>query len=402
MTHCSIRTVVTLVLGLAGSLPAWAIDYVGGAWGDADLILADGDRLEGTFQDVGNLVIPAGATVDVGDGTKLEIHAAHIQIDGVLDAKGAGFRGGQRGVAGSSGAGPGGALLAGFPDWPQGQGASHAGFGGTDIPPHYSGTNALPYGSIDSRSWLPMGSGGGTSSCTTYYCYYAVPCEGGRGGGSVLLQAPTVVINGTVKAHGLKGGSTPGGYAEYAACGGGSGGTIAIAAGSLLGSGELNARGGHGGKNPFPYSERAGGGSGGRVKVWAATSTATLTVDVGAGMGDDAEPGTEFWHISTPALVGPTPGTAGVSNTVTVTGAAPGVDTYLYASTSFVPINVYGCPGMVTDIPPSVFLGPNAADAAGEVVFVRTVPASQAGNTWYVQAVQADVCAKTAVNSTVF
>src|SRR5690606_10133436 len=92
---------------------ASAAVYNGGNYNGADLVLADGDVLNGVFLNLNNLTVPAGATVTVAAGTPLEIYAVNMFIDGVLDATGAGDAGGAQtpsaggAINGNTGQGPG-------------------------------------------------------------------------------------------------------------------------------------------------------------------------------------------------------------------------------------------------------------------------------------------------------
>lgn len=397
-----------LALGLLHA-PAHAADWVGGDWGGADLVVADGDTLTGAFVDVGAFAVPAGATVRVLGPATLRIEASTITVDGTLDASEAGHAGG-RGealfyISPESGLGPGGGgrgpssyggsgtYITNF----GGAGAGHAGAGGTPPPP-YAGAGALPgpaYGSADARTPIQAGSGGGGGACdhSGYYypdCVTTTGAPGGDGGGAVLLIAPVVTVDGSILANGGDGGDTP----DYGS-GGGSGGTIAIVAGDLGGTGTVAAQGGDGGQKCSWYCAlRAGGGSGGRVKLWASSVSSMPAVLVQRGLGHGAAHGSTWAWIGTPTLGPPVPGTAGGLNSATVTDAAPGLDVYVAADTAAGAAPIPGCSGFSASVGPgSLVLGPVTADAAGSAVFDAMVPAGQAGQSWQLQAIQPAACA---------
>ena len=101
-------------VAVVGSAPAGAATISGGDKGGADITVANGDVLSGTFTNVGTFTIPAGVTVTVDPGVPLSITATKIVIDGTLDGTGAGFAGGvattnsgDNGIVGE-GSGPGG------------------------------------------------------------------------------------------------------------------------------------------------------------------------------------------------------------------------------------------------------------------------------------------------------
>lgn len=103
-------TAELLIVGLVGilsPLAAFAAEYPPTDHAGADLTLADGDVIWGTHANVGTFTIPAGAAVTVKpydgsnriDDWKTEtgtfvLMAQHVQIEGQLDATGAGFTGG--------------------------------------------------------------------------------------------------------------------------------------------------------------------------------------------------------------------------------------------------------------------------------------------------------------------
>lgn len=165
----------------------------------------------------------------------------------------------RKGYGGSTGPGAGtfGGSYGG-----KGSGAGYGGHGGNAGSRVGGGT----YGSEIEPT--DLGSGGGHSS------------YGGRGGGKIRLSVlGTLTVDGTISADGGNGGSVPSQWYTGLA-GGGSGGSIWINADTLVGSGEVSAKGGTG----------AGGGGGGRIAIYT-------NMDAFAGITDvdslgNGEPGT--------------------------------------------------------------------------------------------------------------
>lgn len=374
------------LLGLTLCSSANATNWVGGDWGGADLIVADNDRLAGVFRNVGTFFVPSGARVWAQDVTTIQIHAAAIVVDGRIFTSGSGHRGGSCSAT-CMGGGPGGASGSGYGS---GSGAGHAGGGG--------GTGGGPaYGAPDDRYDLPFGSGG-SGARGTFEPYLS----GGNGGGAVLLVAPTIEIDGAIEADGEDGSHdvNPG-----ESTGGGSGGSITLVAGSLSGTGTVQASGGDSGFDVGiwgGYTYEGGGGSGGRVKVWAGSYAGSITPQVGRGRSGAGEPvasqGSIYAWSGTPTLGPPIPGTAGMLNSATVTGAAPNLDVYLVAHTATGSTPIPGCSGFRAGVAASPYIvGPVAADALGTAVFSDTVPIGLAGQTYQLQAVQPGSCAMSPV-----
>ncbi|MEA5557691.1 immunoglobulin domain-containing protein [Nodularia spumigena] len=143
-------------------------------------------------------------------------------------------------------AGPGAGISA-----TQASGASHGGAGSnanisTPINP--------TYGSFQQPTQFGSGGGGDSASSST-------TADGGPGGGALRL-----VVNGTLLVDGeinASGGANPTGFDN----GGGSGGSLWIDAANLAGAGLILANGGNG------ATVSAGSGGGGRIAIFAETST---------------------------------------------------------------------------------------------------------------------------------
>jgi len=117
----------------------------------------------------------------------------------------------------------------------------------------------------------------------------------------------------------------------------------------------------------------------------------------------EGDPGVDHFDAVTDAVVtpstlilaAPAPGTAGVPNTFTVTGATPGVVVGIYAGR--VPgrttLSLGSCGGLTIDLgSPFRLLGRATADATGTATIVVTPPSTSAGKTFFFQAVEPASC----------
>jgi hypothetical protein len=195
----------------------------GGNHAGADWTLVNGDVIAGVHTNVGQFIVPAGATVTVRPYTngpafgRALIYAQSASIEGSLRADGGGY---------GHGAGPGAAS----------NGEGGGGYGGRG-----GGGDGKEYG--DAYNPTNMGSGG----------QGGVGGTAGAGGGAIALMITgTATVNGTLSANG--------GNDTYRAAGG-SGGSILIKAGAIQGTGTVSADGG----SPISGSSFAGGGAGGRI-----------------------------------------------------------------------------------------------------------------------------------------
>jgi len=286
-----------LALALLGAQAARATTWSSGDQGGANISLANGDILAGTYTNVGKLSLPAGATVFVSPGDTLSVYASTIEIYGTLDASGRGQPGGGGGPSGGNGtagtavsaggggnyggAGTGGGGGAGFAAGGAGAGAiGTAGAASTG----YGASISAPLSADDAWQGSGGGGGGGDNSLTGG--------GGAFGGGAVYLEASSVTVNGTINASGAAAtsvtdgavGTHPGGG------GGGGGGTIVLrVTGSLSvgASAALSAGGGKGGNVDTAFGgtlEPGGGGGGGRVRIFTpAASYGGVTISTAAG-----------------------------------------------------------------------------------------------------------------------
>jgi hypothetical protein len=186
---------------------------------------------------------------------KLTINARKILINGVLNATGAGYKGGITG----NGDGPGGGKLSSTL-FGGGGGAAYGGAGGVGCGGAASGgAGGFVYGSSSAQNIEP-GSGGAPPGNLSAGGY------GGDGGGSVTLNATSIEVNDLIRTDGTEGD----GGGSYSAGGGGSGGGILINGRHVSISGNLSAKGGKGADPNVaaPNHYGGGGGAGGRIKIF--------------------------------------------------------------------------------------------------------------------------------------
>lgn len=161
--------------------------------------------------------------------------------------------------------------------------ASGAGYGGRGGKAHPSGGQLLPggiYGSVQQPT--DFGSGGGADDQTL----------GGAGGGALRITlGGNLQVNGNLDVNGGARGGTE--------AGGGSGGSLWIEAPTMMGSGSINAKGGSG------NTQWSGGGGGGRIAIYANTSSYLGTVSAAGGTGYEMGcPGSIYYHGTNPGLQG--------------------------------------------------------------------------------------------------
>ena len=262
-------------------------------------------------------IIPKGVTVTVTGSAALEIKATtKVQIDGTLLLNGAtapdpspgnlgcGAAGNsQPGAAGPGGwaggystysvwtsvggEGPGGGAGAGngngYGNGGGGGGAGHAAkggdgtIGGSSSSQGPGGAGGNSYASLTNNA-LEGGSGGGGGGYGS--AYNSAGSGGGGGGGAVKIEAPSILVTGTLSANGGAGGSQQGGC-DGGAGGGGAGGAIWLRGAKVdLTGATVVAKGGSGGTVASSAGSDGGvGGAGatGRVRIDAAASVAGTT-----------------------------------------------------------------------------------------------------------------------------
>jgi hypothetical protein len=322
------RLLLSLLLAPAarGALIASG-DYAG-----ANLTVANGDILSGTYTNVGLFQIPTSATVTVAAtaaGPNLTVYAATVSIAGVLNGLGRGQPGGSGGAAvsgagangaggGSAGAGNGVGALA----TKGGGGGGSGGAGGAGAGDSGGGVGAAggaAYGSaaagtspISADDALQGSGGGGGGANAT-----ASGGSGAPGGAAIYIEAASMTVTGTILVDGSTGAAVsfgpnqpnPGGG------GGGGGGTILlrVTGGLTLADGSKLSAKGHGGGNVnssfIQTKAPGGGGGGGRIKLfYGAASFGAVFISTAAGLPGSID---SFFSGSTDAVVVPSPGSSG-------------------------------------------------------------------------------------------
>ena len=238
------------------------------------------------------------AKYDGSQGGGLSLHAITMTIgpEGVIDASGSGYRGGKGPAGGGEGYGEGGTMPTGAGETPAatpapapGGGGAHIGAGGAGYRSNtpYCGmlaTAGTPYG-VTPPMLLPFGmeafgSAGGSGQLAPENS--GMLRAGGNGGGYLVIEAATLVLNGTLRANGLEAtallGTVPGA---------GAGGTVWVRAAALtLGrNARIQARGGN--ATSIGSGLIGGAGGGGLVVVMSPLDQQTVanTVDVSGGDG---------------------------------------------------------------------------------------------------------------------
>jgi len=202
-----------------------------------------------------------------------------------------------RGYPASSGAGSLTATVSNTPVC----GGSHAGCadatctGSTHASPRVYGTTLTP---------SSMGSGG----CTYASADGSIVAAGGAGGAALTLKVGDwLQLDGTIEMNGLPGQVNNGYYG-----GGGAGGSVWIQAQTLLrSSGRVRADGGHNGVVGFYAGQASYGGSGGRIKLGCSVSSAI-----------PFDPATEsLWPVAMSAYSGCTEYSAGTPSGTVCSGS---------------------------------------------------------------------------------
>jgi len=221
-----------------------------GAWG------ATGDELVGLRVESGGVVTHSARLLT---GLTLNVAGAlEVVSGGAIDVSGKGLRGGgdesaydgfgesydRFGAVLASGSGVGTSL---------GAGGSYGGRGAD------SGDGGLACSAYGFNSQpRHLGSGGGGFQ-PAHQPFAERHNAGGNGGGLVAINAAKITIDGHIAANGQQG---------MAGGGGGSGGSIRIVVDSLIGNGHLEATGA-----PSSYSAVYGAAGGGRIAIYAASSS---------------------------------------------------------------------------------------------------------------------------------
>lgn len=283
------RAIVASFLCLAAGSSSSAV-VVGTDFGGANLILGNGDVLQGSFTNVGNFVIPFGATVYVANGTALSVAAQQVTVAGWLSGMGAGYAGGLHGQSGLAGQGAGGGAGGAFGAYVHssggagGGGAGAGGNGGSSL----GSSPGTAAGGVANAAL--MGSGGGAAG-DQGGGHTGVGGNGGAGGGAISIHAAVALhLTGGISAAGRDGLQGVAGSYPVSGGGGGAGGTIDLFSAFLNLDGALDASGGDGADyigSPVyssAYGNGGGGGGGGRILLAGQASFGTqYQADVAGG-----------------------------------------------------------------------------------------------------------------------
>jgi hypothetical protein len=197
-----------------------------------------------------------------------------IEIDGLLDASGCGYKGGSISCQGESWTGPGikeRAANGGGGGGSETADSFQIGGGGGGFATEGSCSSAilngdkyLPFVGRGGQKYDPfakipqtlLGSAGGGGCLVSLFDHLAA--KGGEGGGAIILRVHTLRNNGSIRARGHGGA-----FSREAGGGGGSGGLVLIVADRVFGAGSIRAVGGDGGSSPTSAKSFSAGGSGG-------------------------------------------------------------------------------------------------------------------------------------------
>jgi hypothetical protein len=274
------------------------------ASGVTPYLFATGQQSDGSqvaVLSVHSLTVPQAAQVTVRGSIPLIVFAqTTVNIQGELTTSTPGNAGGPQVLASGAGGGPGGGTAG-----PSGAGAGGGGYCGTGGQGAPAGDAGAPtpggraYGTPQISPLIGGSAGGNHGS-------YA---DGGEGGGAIQISAGTSIIigsGGVINVPGLGAGNIYGG-------GGGSGGAVLLEAPSVTVDGIIAVNGGGAGEGT-PNS--SGGGQSGQPSMQPAAGGASFEGNGGAGTQIDGSDG------QVGATTGNGGGAAGRIRINTTTGAA--------------------------------------------------------------------------------
>ena len=221
----------------------------------------------------GWVYVKSGDTLNLVQGSILELRAGYIQIDGIVQGVGKGFKASS--TAFSNGAGPGG----GKPSGGSNSGSGGGGYGGVGGKGGYDGSSDPPgLGGIvngnDTTVVINMGSSGSTGASSGL---------GGAGGGAIVMMAPKIKVAGKIY---LDGTNATGALPQCAGGGAGGGALLMGDSVDLASTSYFYARGGAGATGSSTANDGGGCGGGGRVKVFGDSKYPTsLNANVLGGAG---------------------------------------------------------------------------------------------------------------------
>ena len=207
------------------------------------MVLSSGIFTAQTDLHLADLVLVNGAVLDtpIGQTLKLTVDdAVQVQTGTVVSVSG-------RGYAGGSSTHPSGYALDLVTGSSFDAGGSHGGTGST-------GNNPGLAGEVYDSVYQPILGGGGGSKDQD-----SSASAGFAGGGTLVVEATELVLEGAVLARGAEGGNTSNGPA-------GAGGSVLVRAGTVRGGGQIDASGG--GSPQCNGGLVRGLGGGGRVALY--------------------------------------------------------------------------------------------------------------------------------------
>lgn len=289
---------------------------------------------EGIFEAAGQLQVVAAICTNVCDnddrvsvvpwngqfgGLIVLVSTDTLYLNRIIDASGAGFRGGRPGWNSSDTADKQvQSITEGALPTRNGRARNGGGYGGSLVTPGGRGGSTTTAFAIDDHSpdhvrLLPsrdtarmrvyLGSAGGAGHQNDLR-----GGRGGTGGGVIIIRAPAVRI-GPLAALDVSGGDGSDATSDGAG-GGGSGGTVVIVADTVLGTLRCDISGGIGGSTGgslYRYGP-GGGGSGGLLQLSTQSTLSAIRLQRGGGAGGGSKIDTS--SVSLPH--GATPGSDGV------------------------------------------------------------------------------------------
>lgn len=157
------------------------------------------------------------------------------------------------------------------------------------------------YDSANAKTWGYGGGGGMGNAFPTSRSWNVVYTNtfylpGGKGGGSVTINADVITVSGGIYANGEAAPELPGGYPDLITSpgGGGAGGSISLQSNTINTTGSLEAKGGNGGfsnrsncyhGSPSNDNSGSGGGGGGLITLVSQNANSILGTNLSVAGG---------------------------------------------------------------------------------------------------------------------
>ncbi|MEM8963525.1 MAG: hypothetical protein AAGD38_18730, partial [Acidobacteriota bacterium] len=245
---------------------------------DGGVVTLSGDVGLPSPLEVTDLTVVAGAVLRTTESGPWLITASGtltLAAGGTIDVDGGGYVGGS-GSSWSPGEAPAWVTAA-----PYSAGGSYGGVG--------SNGHEYDNGVGDTYDSVYQPSLGGAGGSTRYASHV-----GGTGGGALIIDAATLVLDGTITARGAS--RSPIVHSSQNLASGGAGGAVSIVVGHLSGTGSIDVRGGDYQGNHNTNHDGAGGG--GRVAIDMATGSFDVTTQVLASGGRAWNNGSELLKVA--------------------------------------------------------------------------------------------------------